>query len=91
MAACLLVQRGAVTGDGLRVRIELDHHTTLRRSPPFHRLTTPATGQEATAECLEGSWGALGVLLVLLGVGHVHMGYPVGLHVQLSCYDDICV
>jgi hypothetical protein len=27
----------------------------------------------------------------LLGVGHVHMGYPVGLHVQLSCYDDICV
>lgn len=91
MAACLLVQLGPVTRHRLLVRFELDHHATLRGRPPFHRLATPATGQEAAAECLEGSRGALGVLLVLLGVGHVHMGDPIGLHALLSCYGDICV
>jgi hypothetical protein len=27
----------------------------------------------------------------LLGVGHVHMGDPIGLHALLSCNGDICV
>jgi len=85
MAASLLVQRGPVTRQRLLVRIELDHHATLRGRPPFHCLATPATGQETAAECLEGSRGALGVLLVLLGVGHVHMGDPISLHALLSC------
>ncbi len=91
MAACLLVQLGPVTRHRLLVRIKLDHHATLRGRPPFHRIAAPATGQEAAAERLEGSRGALGVLLVLLGVGHVHMGDPIGLHPLLSCFGVICV
>jgi len=91
MAARLLVQLGAITGHGLLVRIEFDHHATLRGRPPFHRLAAPAAGQETAAERLEGSRRTLGVLLVLLGVGHVHMGDPIGLHALLSCYGDICV
>ncbi len=91
MAAGLLIQLRPVARHRLLVRIELDHHATLRGMPPFHRLAAPATGQEAAAERLEGSRGALGVLLVLLGVGHVHMGDPIGLHALLSCYGDICV
>ncbi len=84
MAARLLVQLGPVTRHRLLVRIELDHHATLGGRPPFHRLAAPTTGQEAAAERLEGSRGTLGVLLVLLGVGHVHMGDPVSLHLLLS-------
>ena len=91
MAARLLIQLGPVTRHRLLVGIELDHHATLRGRPPFHRFAAPAPGQEAAAERLEGSRGALGVLLVLLGVCHVHMGDPIGLHALLSSYGDICV
>ncbi len=91
MAARLLIQIGLVTRHRLLIRIELDHHATLWSGPPFHRLATPAAGQEAAAECLEGSGSALGVLLVLLGVGHVDVGDPIGLHPLLSCSKNICV
>ena len=91
MAARLLIQRRPVARQRLLIRIELDHHATLRSGPTFHRLAAPATGEEAAAKCLEGSGSALGVLLILLGVGHVDVGDPIGLHPLLSCYNDICV
>jgi len=91
MAARLLVQLGPVARQRLLIRIELDHHATLWSGPPLQRLAAPAAGQEAAAECLEGSGSALGVLLILLGVGHIDVGDPIGLHPLLSCYNDICV
>ncbi|MNW02339.1 hypothetical protein D3C71_1981080 [compost metagenome] len=91
MAARLLIQRRAITGQRLLVRIELDDHATLWSRPPLQRLAAPATGQEAATIGLERRRRTLGVLLVLLGVGHVDVGDPIGLHPRCSCLNDICV
>ncbi len=76
----LLIFSGLITRHRLLIALKLNHHITLPCRPAFHRFTAPAPGQEPSAKLCERRRRALGVLRVLLRIGHIHMGNPVGLH-----------
>lgn len=75
-----LILGGFVTRHRLLIAIELNHHITLPRRPAFHRFAAPAPGQKPPAKLRKRRRRALGVLRVLLCIGHIYMGNPVGLH-----------